>query len=269
MDFTIFGDDYKIQTDINETAMPGKLRKFFQEKILLVLFIGFAFGIIALIGFNKSIEYTSTNEYCETCHVHPHSTESWKLSAHYDNKHGIRVNCVDCHLPPKGQGYLGAKIHASAVDIYGYLFKDHDSFNWEAKSTVEEAQHFVYKASCVKCHANLFPLTLSAKRQDAHLYYSQNEEELRCINCHLHVGHFDPNAKHESNIGFGKDVAANTEVYEEPTTVTSHQNFLEKIPGSTISFNMVAIPGGSFTIGSPADEPYHKEDEGASKKGQY
>ena len=246
--------------------MPGKLRKFFQEKILFVLFIGFAFGIIVLIAFNKAIDYTSTNEYCETCHVHPHVTESWKLSTHYDNKHGIHVNCVDCHLPPKGEGYLPAKIKASAVDIYGYLFKDHESFNWEAKSTVEKAQHFVYKASCVKCHANLFPLTLSKEGQDAHLYYSQNEKELRCINCHLHVGHFDPNAKHESNVGFGKEMKANREVYLEATPVSNHEDFVEKIPGSVVSFKMIAIPGGEFTIGSSKDEPYRKEDEGPQKQ---
>ncbi|KOH43224.1 SUMF1/EgtB/PvdO family nonheme iron enzyme [Sunxiuqinia dokdonensis] len=248
--------------------MAGKLRKFFQEKILFVLFIGFAFGILFLIAFNKTVEYTSTNESCEACHIHPHVTESWKLSTHYDNKHGIQVNCVDCHLPPKGEGYLPAKIRASAIDIYGYLFKDHESFNWEAKSTVEQAQHFTYEASCVKCHANLFPLQLTKEGQDAHLYYSQNQEELRCINCHLHVGHFDPNAKHESNIGFGKEMQANIKIYEEPTPVDKHEDFTEKIPATPVDFEMVAIPGGTFKIGSPADEPYRDEDEGPQKEVQ-
>ena len=246
--------------------MSGKIRVFFQKKILLVLFIGFAFGVVALIGFNKSVEFTSTNEFCESCHVHPHVTESWKLSTHHDNKHGIQVGCVDCHLPPKGDGYLIEKARLGAKDIYGYLFVDHESFNWEAKSTVEQAQHFTYKASCVKCHANLFPLTLSAEGQDAHLYYSQNEKDLRCINCHLHVGHYDPNAKHESNVGFGKEELANREVYQEATVVNKHENFTEKIPNSIVSFSMLAIPGGSFTIGSPADEPYRKEDEGPQKE---
>jgi formylglycine-generating enzyme required for sulfatase activity len=34
------------------------------------------------------------------------------------------------------------------------------------------------------------------------------------------------------------------------------------IPGSSVSFNMVAVPGGRFRIGSPADEPFRKDDEG-------
>ncbi|WP_423129509.1 SUMF1/EgtB/PvdO family nonheme iron enzyme [Gaoshiqia sp. Z1-71] len=242
------------------------LRKFFQKRILLVLFIGFSFGILVLIGFNRSVEYTSTNEFCESCHVHPHVFESWKLSSHYDNPSGIQVKCVECHLPPKGHGYLKEKARLGMKDIYGYLFKDHESFNWEAKSTVEEAQHFVYKEACIKCHVNLFPLALTKEGQEAHLYYSQREDELRCINCHLFVGHFNPNAKHESNVGFGKGVQINREVYPEATVVNTHETFTEKIPNTTVSFNMIAIPGGSFTIGSPQEEPYRNADEGPQKR---
>lgn len=246
--------------------MAGKLRKFLQGKILLVLLIGFALGLFALIGFNKAVQYTSTNESCGACHVHPHVFESWKLSSHYDNRGGVQINCVDCHLPPRGEGYLSEKVRLGLHDLFGYLFKDHESFNWEAKSTIDAAQHFTHEASCVKCHANLFPLTLSRKGQDAHLYYSQNEEKLRCINCHLHVGHYDPNAKHESNVGFGKDGQANVEIYEEATKVSQHQDFVEKIPGSSVSFEMVAIPGGEFMMGSPKDEPYRDDDEGPQKE---
>lgn len=246
--------------------MISRLTKFFRKRILLVLFIGFTFGVLALIGFNKSVAYTSTNEFCEICHVHPHVFDSWKLSTHYDNRHGVQVDCVDCHLPPKGEGYLIEKTRLGIKDIYGFYFKDHESFNWEAKSTFEQAQHFTYKASCIKCHVNLFPLTLSPEGQDAHLYYTQNEEELRCINCHLHVGHFDPNAKHKSNIDFGKNEKKNLEVYLTSTEVKAHENFTEKIPNSTVSFEMIAIPGGSFKIGSPEDEPFRKEHEGPQKE---
>ena len=35
-----------------------------------------------------------------------------------------------------------------------------------------------------------------------------------------------------------------------------------RFPNLPVSFNMVAIPGGKFKMGSPADEPFRKEDEG-------
>ena len=246
--------------------MLNKFKDFLRKRIFFVLFFSFFIGIlISLLG-NHAIEYTSTDEFCASCHVHPHVFASWKLSTHYDNKGGIQVHCVDCHLPPKGHGYLIEKTKLGAKDIYSFLTKDSAEFNWEAKRTIEKAQHFTFKSSCVKCHANLFPLTLKKEGQDAHLYYSQNEDKLECINCHLNVGHFDPNAKHASNSDFGKGSGANQTVYTEATKVEKFANYTEKIPGSVISFNMIAIPGGKFKMGSPENEPYRRKDEGPVKE---
>lgn len=246
--------------------MLTKLGNYLRKKLLLVIFIGFVLGILISIYSNKAIVATSTNESCEMCHVHPHVFDSWKLSVHHDTRVGIHIGCVECHLPPKGQGYLKEKIKASARDAYGYVFKDSADFNWEAKSTLEQAQHFVFKESCMHCHVNLFPLTLTKKGQDAHLYYSQNEEELRCINCHLNVGHYDPNALHAQNVEFGNTGNENIERFTEATKVTSHENYTETIPGTTISFNMKAIPGGSFKIGSLENEQLRDNDEGPQKE---
>ncbi|OFX62378.1 MAG: hypothetical protein A2066_12335 [Bacteroidetes bacterium GWB2_41_8] len=246
--------------------MLKKISEFLRKRLLLILFFSFVIGISVAVLSNKAIEYTSTDEFCASCHVHPHVFPSWKLSSHYDNKGGIQVHCVDCHLPPKGDGYLVEKARLGIKDIYGMLTKDSAEFNWEAKRTVEKAQHFTYKASCVKCHANLFPLKLNKEGQDAHLYYTQNEEKLECINCHLHVGHYDPNAVHASNSDFGKGSGINQTVYTEAAKVEKFANFTEMIPGSTISFSMVAIPGGKFKLGSPENEPYRKADEGPVKE---
>jgi formylglycine-generating enzyme required for sulfatase activity len=41
-----------------------------------------------------------------------------------------------------------------------------------------------------------------------------------------------------------------------------HKPYTETIPGTKIKFDMVAIPGGTFLMGSPANEPGRGEDEG-------
>jgi formylglycine-generating enzyme required for sulfatase activity/nitrate/TMAO reductase-like tetraheme cytochrome c subunit len=215
---------------------------------------------------NKAVKYTSTDKFCESCHVHPHSTTSWEMSVHHDNRTGIHVHCVECHLPPHGKGYLIEKTKLGIKDVWSKLTKDTSEMNWEAKSTVELAQHFTFKEACINCHANLFPLTLNEKGENAHLYYSQNKEELHCINCHLDVGHFDPNAKHDHNADFGSTEEEIAEIYTEATTVTSHSDFTEYIPKSSISFNMKAIDGGTFKLGSPKGEAFRKNDEGPVKE---
>lgn len=246
--------------------MLKKVGSFLRKKLLLVIFIGFALGILISILSLKAVEETSTNTSCEVCHVHPHVFNSWRQSVHYNTRVGIHIGCVDCHLPPEGQGFLKEKVKAAARDAYGYVFKDSADFNWEEKSTLEQAQHYMFKASCVHCHQNLFPLSLTKEGQDAHLYYSQHEEELRCINCHLHVGHYDPNAIHAKNVQFGSTGNENKEIYTEPAKVGRFENFTETIPGTTVSFNMKAIPGGSFKIGSPENEEMRESDEGPQKE---
>jgi len=175
--------------------MFKKIGNFFRKHLIILLFSTFVVGILAAVSINKTIEYTSTDKFCESCHVHPHVFPSWKLSTHYDNKGGIQVHCVDCHLPPKGQGYLIEKARLGLKDIYGYLTKDSAEFNWEMKSELEHAVKYIPNASCKNCHQNLFPKNLVDAGIAAHLYYENNEKklDLQCISCHLDVGHYNPN----------------------------------------------------------------------------
>ncbi len=246
--------------------MFKKFGSYLRKKILLIILIGFMLGILATLLSLKVIKSTSTNKSCEVCHVHPHVFDSWKQSVHHDTRVGIHINCVDCHLPPEGEGYLPHKVKAFIRDAYGYVFKDSADFNWEEKSTLEGAGKHVFKTSCTHCHANLFPLSLTQEGQDAHLYYSQNEKDLRCINCHLNVGHYDPNALHAKNVEFGSTGNENLEIFTEAAVVGSHEDFTETVPGTSIAFNMKAIPGGTFKIGSPEGEELRKEDEGPQKE---
>src|SRR3954463_7071414 len=38
--------------------------------------------------------------------------------------------------------------------------------------------------------------------------------------------------------------------------------YIEKIPGTDVTFEMFPVPGGEFQMGSPAKEPHRKKDEG-------
>ncbi len=220
----------------------------------------FLLGILAVYLFNYGLHATSTNSFCESCHVHPHSTTTWRQGAHYNTESGVIIDCVDCHLPPGGITYLTEKARTGIRDIYGKLFKDVSKINWERRSKREFAVHYVYKASCVNCHQNLFPAGLNKEGEDAHLYYEQKPDELRCINCHLETGHY--HEEPPESIGFGAQKPAEpTEIYMEPTRVDSFVNYTEKIPGSSVAFDMIAIPGDTFTMGSPVDESYRGSDE--------
>ncbi len=226
--------------------------------------IFFMTGVFFVLIFKWGVDYTSTNKFCEGCHVHPQASQTWRLGAHFDNKSGVVVNCVDCHLPPGGTAYLMAKTSTGLRDVLGMFFKDTDIINWEIKSSREKASEHVYKASCIYCHQNLYPRTLSKKGSDAHLYYDRNSAVLRCINCHLETGHFHLKKPEQST---SKITDAKSEhLYRYAALIDSFKNFKEMIPGTLTDFEMIAIPGGTSLMGSPTTESYRKEDEGPQKK---
>jgi sulfatase modifying factor 1 len=230
------------------------------------IIIGIVIALVLLKSGKAVFSYTSSDKYCVSCHIHPMADQSWKLSPHFNNRTGNIVHCVDCHLPPEGQGYILAKAKHGFKDAYGFYFKDSAKINWQEKKLLENAKGFVYESSCLKCHQNLFPVKLSVDGSNAHLFYTTSKEPLSCINCHLNVGHFDKNALHAHNTGFGVNLTVNQAIYTEPAKVEKFENYTEKITGSNVSFEMVAIPGGKFTMGSPENEPLRKADEGPLRK---
>ena len=236
------------------------------RKRIWYIFTGFIIGLIFLISGKAVVSYTSSDKYCISCHIHPLSDQSWKLSAHFNNPSGNVVHCADCHLPPEGKGYLFAKAKHGMKDVYGYFFKDSAAINWQGKKQLENAKGFVYEKSCLECHQNLFPVKLSVNGGNAHLFYTTSKDPLNCINCHLNVGHYDRNALHAHDTSFGVSVTANKTIYTESAKVEKFENFNEMIPGSGVSFEMVAIPGGTFEMGSPDNEPLRKPDEGPLRK---
>jgi len=231
------------------------------KKYLVFFILGAAVVYLFTLSIDVVSEKTSTDEYCMSCHVHTQADAAWKLSSHVDNYSGVIVHCVDCHLPPVGKGYLAAKVKHGAKDIYSYLTKSPEEIDWDKMKEPEEAAHFTYNESCVACHSNLFPSTLSDDGGDAHLYYKQNRELLNCINCHISVGHFDKKLKHEHNLEFGSNDNSEKEVYVQSAKIDKFEDFTEKIPNTTVSFEMVAIKGGTFAMGSPVDESYSKKTE--------
>lgn len=192
--------------------------------------------------------------------------QSWKLSTHYNNASGTIIHCADCHLPPEGHGYLAAKAKHGLKDIYGYLFRDSAKINWEEKKLPEYAKKIVYEKSCLRCHENLFPVKLSVNGGNAHLFYTTSKDPLSCINCHISVGHYDRNAIHAHDTAFGISVSAGKEIFTHPAEIGRFENFREMIPGTNVSFEMVALPGGTFRMGSPENEPLRRPDEGPVRK---
>ncbi len=237
------------------------------KKLVILVLVAFAIMLGLYHSVQKLDAYTSTDAYCISCHVHTNADQSWVLSSHYKTELGEQIHCVDCHLPPKeSSNYWPEKIKAGSKDLYAYYFKDHDKINWAEKSEIENAVHFTPKGSCLACHQNLFPFDLSEKGEKAHLYYRRNETDLHCINCHKGVGHDDHMAMYEQNTSFLKrqDIVDEL-IYAKSTKIEGFRDYIETIPGSSVSFDMLAIPSGSFEMKIYSDNNFRKKPIGSKQ----
>jgi formylglycine-generating enzyme required for sulfatase activity len=237
--------------------------------LLSPLSLGILVGLAVAGGGWYGTQVTSTDEFCASCHVHPQATKSWKKSPHYDNDSGVFVHCVECHLPPGGLHYLTEKVRTGVRDAWTTWFGDPESIDWEERSLLEHARDFTYKDSCVGCHENLFPISLTEEGDEAHLHYEQHADELRCINCHLGVGHESRRESQRKKKAFelaGAGAGEAAELFTEAARPQAFEDFRETLPGTPVSFEMGAVPGGEFTIGSPASEPYREADEGPQRR---
>ena len=237
--------------------------------VLLLLLGAIVFGLAIAFAWESVSVKTSTNNYCMSCHYHEMADANWKKSHHFINESGTVTDCAACHLPPKEDGVLAytmAKARMGAKDIFAKMTKDKDEIDWESKRQLDHAVTIVYNRSCEKCHQNLFPEGITDDGITAHLYYEENAKKLnlQCISCHLDAGHYMSGYQHKKLQG--KVETAPGVIYETPATVNAFESFTETVPGTGAAIKMVAIPGGSFKIGSPEKEPFRSCDEGPQKE---
>lgn len=223
-------------------------------------------GVALLLSSRMAMDHTSSDQFCDrACHVHPQATQLWIKSTHFTNKSGVVTHCTDCHLPAgRGLDHYMEKARLGVQDVYGKLFKDAEAIDWQSKRMLDRARTFTFDSGCIKCHANLFSKGLSKKGTDAHLHYQRSSARLHCINCHLNVGHFSDQKTPETEIT--SEEPATGESAEFPLATTGFANYTQLIPGSGVKFQMVAVAGGTFLMGSPATEAYRRSDEGPVRK---
>jgi formylglycine-generating enzyme required for sulfatase activity len=245
--------------------MISGLKKVLSRRSLGFIGIGILLGFTILLGGKAGIDATSSDKFCDrTCHAHPEATQTWIKSTHFTTKSGVVAHCVDCHLPAAGLDYYSEKARLGAQDIYGRTFKDLRKIDWQSKQSVERARTFTYDSACIRCHVNLFSAGLSKKGLDGHLHYLRSKDRMLCINCHQHTGHYRGKKAEEAQ----DEAEAQEQELEKlfPTGPQGFQSYSETIPGSEVKIRMVAIPGGSFLMGSPESEPYRRPDEGPVRR---
>lgn len=156
-----------------------------------VFLAGFAFAILCFIGINAAMEPASKSQFCGSqCHEMKTAYQTWELSVHGANKNGFRVECIDCHLPPKEDEYFNhvfTKAFEGGKDILKHYFIG----IYDAEKARAKAREHMPSKRCIHCHDTLLAKPGSSAARKAH-FASLSEPDLpqnKCVRCHEGTGH--------------------------------------------------------------------------------
>ena len=155
-----------------------------------VFLAGLVCAILCFFGLNAAMLPVSKSEYCGSkCHEMNAAYLSWELSPHGANAHGVRIECVDCHLPPKEKYFthIAAKTRDGAKDIYKHYFGG----QYDIEKMRQRVLSRLSNPRCLYCHDHLFDKPGSSAARAAHTAALAEPDvpENRCVECHQDAGH--------------------------------------------------------------------------------
>jgi len=165
---------------------------FITRHVLFALVAGGVGGVVFMFFLLEFDHYTSSNEFCTTCHSMTYADDSYQASPHYNSPSGVRASCGDCHV---SEGIIMATYdHAIGTkDLIKQLFgPDYDDpvVNLlhlpEAAFAARDWFRARDSATCKRCH------TLEAiqgVRANTAAIHQEETDGKTCVDCHYNLVH--------------------------------------------------------------------------------
>lgn len=145
----------------------------FQGKLVRIaaVCVGLALGLgAATFHYAEGTSYFSSDpRACANCHIMEPQFDSWQKASHH-----TVAGCVDCHLPTALLPKLVAKADNGWRHSKAFTLQD-----FHEPILINERNAAILQENCLRCHADLVHEQLGDDRQG----------ELRCVRCHVSVGH--------------------------------------------------------------------------------
>lgn len=162
----------------------GKL-KFLLYPAVIILGLGIFILLIA------AVHYTTTTEFCTSCHSMSFAYEEYKNSRHFMSPSGVRAGCSDCHV---GRGVKRIRVFAQLIpDAWAELMNPiRDKADWEKRKPglareVREEMLKCKSSKCLGCHSVESLRPDNERKRNAHNRIKG--EGKTCIECHKNLVH--------------------------------------------------------------------------------
>lgn len=167
------------------------------NRTLLILAGGAVIGAAALMAFNLTLEATSSDAFCTSCHEMEQPFAALKETPHYKNAAGVQVHCRDCHIPHELGPKMVRKIEA-AREVWGHLTGIIDTpekyaSHREAMQTRELARlRATDSQECRNCHTVALMDFTQQDRAVRRYHRAMAQRNKTCVDCHEGIAHPTP-----------------------------------------------------------------------------
>lgn len=153
---------------------------------------------IVIWGTWQGVHYTSTTEFCLSCHSMRTSGDEYKTSVHFRNASGVRAECKDCHIPPGVVPTLMRKTEALNDLYHTFISPSIDTPEKFNAKRAELAQREWARMSannstaCKSCHSYE---AMDHGKQSANAAAQMTAaaaKDSNCIDCHKGIAHHKP-----------------------------------------------------------------------------
>ena len=153
---------------------------------------------IVIWGTWQGVHYTSTTEFCLSCHSMRTPGEEYKTSVHFRNASGVRAECKDCHIPPGVVPTLMRKTEALNDLYHTFISPSIDTpekFNAKRAELAQRERARMSannSAACKSCHSYE---AMDHGKQSANAAAQMTAaaaKDSNCIDCHKGIAHHKP-----------------------------------------------------------------------------
>jgi cytochrome c-type protein NapC len=190
-------------------SIRNKINKF---SAALMLVVGLVLGVVFVVAFHNTLEWTNTEGFCISCHEMKNTSyKEYSDTVHFVNRTGVRTICADCHVPKAFFPKMARKIGAWK-DVYHHFLGTIDTkekfedYRLTMAMNVWRRMKENGSATCRGCH-DFNDMDFDEQDSRAVKRHTQAKEGGKtCIDCHKGIAH---------DLPYGwKDVAVKAGLHE-------------------------------------------------------
>ncbi|MCP4074974.1 MAG: cytochrome C [Gammaproteobacteria bacterium] len=173
-----------------------QLPAFITRHVLFALLVGGISGMGFILFLIEFDHYTSSEDFCTSCHSMEIVADPYRQSKHYKPDSGVRASCGDCHvsegvLSATWDHFIGGKdvINQLKGALIGPDYDDPVVSALHLPEAAFAARSWFKKrdsATCKKCHVKE---AIYGTRPDTNKIHLEDAKHKSCIDCHYNLVH--------------------------------------------------------------------------------